>query len=179
MEWLDGAKLCDPAVRQMPNVDLGQVTRHGAEMYLEMIFHHGFYHGDPHPGNLVVLPDGAIGLLDFGMVGRLDEQLREDIEDMLVAIVSQDAQQLTSLVMRLGAVPPGLDEPALSVDLVGVRRPLRESAGRCVRPGRRAERNDRDRPAVSHRAAAVAGDADQGAGDARRHGAACCSRTSA
>jgi ubiquinone biosynthesis protein len=86
-------------------------------MYLEMIFHHGFYHGDPHPGNLIVLPDGAIGLLDFGMVGRLDEQLREDIEDMLLAIVSQDAQQLTSLVMRLGAVPPGLDEPALSVDL--------------------------------------------------------------
>jgi ubiquinone biosynthesis protein len=117
MEWLDGAKLCDPAVRQMPNIDLRQVTRQGAEMYLEMIFHHGFYHGDPHPGNLVVLPDGSIGLLDFGMVARLDEQLREDIEDMLIAIVSQDSQQLTSLVMRLGAVPPGLDEPALSVDL--------------------------------------------------------------
>ena len=65
MEWLDGAKLCDPAVRQMPNVDLRQVTRHGAEMYLEMIFHHGFYHADPHPGNLVVLPGGAIGLARF------------------------------------------------------------------------------------------------------------------
>jgi ubiquinone biosynthesis protein len=117
MEWLDGAKLSDPAVRQLPNIDLTQITRHGAEMYLEMIFHHGFYHGDPHPGNLVLLPDGAIGLLDCGMVGRLDEQLREDIEDMLAAIVTQDAQQLTSLVMRLGAVPPGLDEPALSVDL--------------------------------------------------------------
>jgi ubiquinone biosynthesis protein len=117
MEWLDGAKLSDPAVRQLPSDDLARITRHGADMYLEMIFHHGFYHGDPHPGNLIVLPDGAIGLLDFGMVGRLDEQLREDIEDMLLAIVSQDAQQLTSLVMRLGAVPPGLDEPALSVDL--------------------------------------------------------------
>jgi ubiquinone biosynthesis protein len=117
MEWLDGAKLSDPAVLHLPNVDISQVTRHGAEMYLEMIFHHGFYHGDPHPGNLVVMPDGAIGLLDFGMVGRLDEQLREDIEDMLIAIVSQDPQQLTSLVMRLGSVPHGLDEPALCVDL--------------------------------------------------------------
>jgi ubiquinone biosynthesis protein len=117
MEWLDGAKLSDPSVQLIPNVDLRQVARHGAEMYLEMIFHHGFYHADPHPGNLVVLSDGAIGLLDFGMVGRLDEQLREDIEDMLAAIVTQDSQQLTSLVMRLGAVPPGLDEPALSVDL--------------------------------------------------------------
>ncbi len=117
MEWLDGAKLCDPAVRQMPSTELRKVTRLGAEMYLEMIFHHGFYHGDPHPGNLVVMPSGAIGLLDFGMVARLDDQLREDIEDMLIAIISQDSQQLTSLVMRLGSVPPGLDEPALSVDL--------------------------------------------------------------
>jgi ubiquinone biosynthesis protein len=117
MEWLDGAKISDPAVRHIANVDLDAVTRHGADMYLEMIFHHGFYHGDPHPGNLVVLADGRIGLLDFGMVGRLDEQLREDVEDMLAAIVTQDAQQLTSLVMRLGSVPPGLDEPALSVDL--------------------------------------------------------------
>ncbi len=117
MEWLDGSRLCDPALRQLPTEDLNQITRHGAEMYLDMIFHHGFYHGDPHAGNLVVLPNGAIGLLDFGMVARLDEQLREDIEDMLIAIVSQDPQQLTSLVMRLGSVPPGLDEPALSVDL--------------------------------------------------------------
>jgi ubiquinone biosynthesis protein len=117
MEWLDGSRLCDPVLRQMPSADLNQIARHGAEMYLDMIFYHGFYHGDPHAGNLVVLPDGAIGLLDFGMVARLDEQLREDIEDMLIAIVSQDPQQLTSLVMRLGSVPPGLDEPALSVDL--------------------------------------------------------------
>jgi ubiquinone biosynthesis protein len=117
MEWLDGAKLSDPAVHQLPNVDLSQVARHGAVMYLDMIFQHGFYHGDPHPGNLIVLPGGAIGLLDFGMVARLDESLREDIEDMLIAIVSQDAQRLTSLVTRLGAVPPGFDEPALGIDL--------------------------------------------------------------
>lgn len=117
MEWLDGVLISDPAVKQLDQVDLGGVARHGAEMYLEMIFHHGFYHGDPHPGNLVVLPNGAIGLLDFGMVARLDETLRENIEDMLLAIVSQDAQRLTSLVIRLGAVPTGLDESALSVDL--------------------------------------------------------------
>lgn len=117
MEWLDGAKLSDPAARKIPGNDIRQVTQYGADAYLQMIFHDGFYHADPHPGNLVVLPENSIGLLDFGMVGRLDEQLREDIEDMLSAIVNQDSQQLTSLVMRLGATPSGLDEPALSVDL--------------------------------------------------------------
>jgi ubiquinone biosynthesis protein len=117
MEWLDGARLSDPELRNIPGIDLSQVTRNGADMYLEMIFHHGFYHADPHPGNLIVLQDNAIGLLDFGMVGRLDENLRENIEDMLASIFTQDSQQLTSLVMRIGSVPPGLDEPALSVDL--------------------------------------------------------------
>ncbi len=123
MEWLDGWRFSDPRLvheKQLgreSQIDLPLVARHGAEMYLEMIFHHGFYHADPHPGNLIVLEDGAIGLLDFGMVGRLDEALREDIESMLLAIGTQDAQLLTSLVMRLGAVPPGLDEAALSVDL--------------------------------------------------------------
>ena len=58
---------------------------------------------------------------------------------MLIAIVSQDSQQLTSLVMRLGAVPPGLDEPALSVDLAEFVESLRESADRIVRPGRCAD----------------------------------------
>lgn len=117
MEWLDGWRLSDPAIHEIPDVDLAEVARQGAEMYLEMIFHHGFYHADPHPGNLILLADGSIGMLDFGMVGRLDEALRENIEDMLMAIVSQEANQLTSLVMRLGAVPPGLDEAALGVDL--------------------------------------------------------------
>ena len=117
MEWIDGTRLSDPCLRNDSQLDLAAAARHGAEMYLEMIFHHGFYHGDPHPGNLVVQADGTIGLLDFGMVGRLDEALREDIENLLMAILSQDAQQLTTLVMRLGAVPPALDEAALSVDL--------------------------------------------------------------
>lgn len=95
----------------------GVLARRGAEIYLDMIFRRGFYHADPHPGNIVVLPDCVVGLLDFGMVGRIDETLREDFEDLLAALVTQDSIQLTSLVMRLGTAPSGLDEAALSVDL--------------------------------------------------------------
>jgi ubiquinone biosynthesis protein len=82
-----------------------------------MIFQHGVYHADPHPGNLLLMADGAIGLLDLGMVVRIDAALREDIEDLLGAIVQQDADQLTAVVMRVGAVPAGLDEMSLSLDL--------------------------------------------------------------
>ena len=117
MDWLEGIPLAEPEQIRRSTDDLAAITRHGAEIYLEMIFGQGLYHADPHPGNLVVTPEGAIGLLDFGMVARIDESLREDFEEMLLAIVEQDAQRLTSVVMRVGAVPTGLDETSLQLDL--------------------------------------------------------------
>jgi ubiquinone biosynthesis protein len=82
-----------------------------------MIFEDGFYHADPHPGNLVLLPGNCIGLLDFGMVGRLEERLREDIEEMLLAITSRDVSLLTSVIVRIGEAPPDLDERGLAMDV--------------------------------------------------------------
>jgi ubiquinone biosynthesis protein len=65
----------------------------------------------------VLLPGNVIGLLDFGMVGRIDERLREDIEHMLLAIVNQDVAMLTSIIKRVGAAPPDLNESGLAADL--------------------------------------------------------------
>jgi ubiquinone biosynthesis protein len=87
-----------------------------------MIFNHGFYHADPHPGNIVIMQDGSVGLLDFGMVGRISERLREDIEAMLVAIVNQDVLTLTALIKRVGNCPIELDQSAFAnevADFVG------------------------------------------------------------
>lgn len=117
MERLDGIPLSQLVARADPEYDREAIARTGAEAYLDMVFGEGFYHADPHPGNLLILPGGAIGLLDFGMVGRLEDSLREDMEDMLMAIGDHDSAQLTSIVMQIGATPPELDERALSVDL--------------------------------------------------------------
>ncbi|MEO8498914.1 MAG: AarF/ABC1/UbiB kinase family protein, partial [Planctomycetota bacterium] len=117
MERIDGTKLDNAQQLVVAGIDLAEVAKRGAELYLDMIFMHGFYHADPHPGNIVVLPGNVIGLLDFGMVGRLDERLREDIEEMLLAIVNQDVTILTSLIKRVGTIPSGLDEGALAIDI--------------------------------------------------------------
>ena len=117
MERIDGTKLENTEQLVASGIDLAEVAKRGAELYLDMIFMHGFYHADPHPGNIVVLPGNVIGLLDFGMVGRLDERLREDIEEMLLAIVNQDVTILTSLIKKVGTIPPGLDEGALAIDI--------------------------------------------------------------
>ena len=117
MEFIQGIKLPDARQLESGGFDLEKLARHGAELYLEMIFADGCYHADPHPGNIVLLPGNVLGLLDFGMVGRIDEQLREDIEEMLFSIVNRDAVQLASTITRIGQVPSDLDEAAFRVDV--------------------------------------------------------------
>lgn len=93
------------------------IAKRGAELYLEMIFENGRYHGDPHPGNVMILRDSRIGLIDFGMVGRISESLREDIESLLMAMVNRDVPLLVSIVRRIGSCPEDLDEASLGNDI--------------------------------------------------------------
>ena len=88
-----------------------------ADVFLEMIFRDNFFHADPHPGNLLVLPGDRLGILDCGMVGRIDERTRRAMEDALLAVAEGDAEGLTEQVMRIGRLPPGLDRAALRADI--------------------------------------------------------------
>ncbi len=117
MEFVPGVSIQQAIQMDPPPCDLKQIAREGAEVYLEMIFRHGYFHADPHPGNLLITPDGRIGLVDFGQVGRLDEQLRESIEEMLMAIVQRDVPLLASIVKRIGRTPPDLDEGQFAIDV--------------------------------------------------------------
>ncbi|MEQ8838309.1 MAG: AarF/UbiB family protein, partial [Lacipirellulaceae bacterium] len=117
MEWLEGKPLSSVASGSYPPEEATEIARAGAEIYLDMIFDFGLYHADPHPGNLLLMEVDRIGLLDFGQVGRIDESLREDIVEMLLAIVDQDPAQLAAVLTRVGSTPAGLDERALHHDL--------------------------------------------------------------
>lgn len=117
MEFLDGVKLTETTRLSLSKLDLEEIAVRGSNIYLEMIFAHGFYHADPHPGNWLLLPGNVIGLLDYGMVGRIDERLHEDIEEMAMALGDNDATLLTSIITRIGHVPPQLDHAALCSDL--------------------------------------------------------------
>jgi ubiquinone biosynthesis protein len=117
MDRIEGIKLSDVQHLREAGFNLAEIARRGAGLYMEMIFGHGFYHADPHPGNALMIDGNVIGLLDYGMVGRIDEQLMENITDMLMAISQQDSEQLTSIIMRAGAVPPDIDRAGLSLDV--------------------------------------------------------------
>ncbi len=119
MERLDGQSIAEFNVSeaQLGNPVSNTLPRRAAELYMEMIFAKGLYHADPHPGNVLVLPDGTLGLLDFGMVGRIDDSLRETIEQMLLAVASGDVTLLTILIKRVGKPPLQLDDSSLSIDV--------------------------------------------------------------
>jgi ubiquinone biosynthesis protein len=118
MDTLHGISVSKRELLVDSGYDLTDVARRGAEMFLKMVFRDGFYHADPHPGNLMVLQDEVIGVLDCGMVGRVDEELREQIEDLLIAAIDKDADRLLDSVVQLGELPADFDRSRLRGDLV-------------------------------------------------------------
>ncbi len=117
MERLDGVLLSQIEVFPGPSSDIDEFARRGANMYLEMIFRDAFCHADPHPGNLMLLPDGIVGVLDCGMVQRLDDDLRDGIEDLLLAVGRGDARAVTDAVWDLCTSPPPVGRRRLESDI--------------------------------------------------------------
>jgi ubiquinone biosynthesis protein len=117
MERLDGASLRDSEAITKTGLERKELARRGAVIWMEMLFRDGFFHADPHPGNLLILPGGVIGILDCGMVDRLDEELVEAIEEALIAIANKDPARVARVIMRLCAAPRNFNEAAFASDL--------------------------------------------------------------
>lgn len=117
MEFIDGIKVSDSAALDAAGLDRRLIARRGADAFLKMVLTHGFFHGDPHPGNVLILPDNVICLLDYGMVGRLDAQLKGYLTDILLAIVQRDVDEVISLLLYSGEITDTLDTRALRRDL--------------------------------------------------------------
>ena len=117
MERLDGFSVADRERLESEGVDTKEVSRRGVDMALEMIFRDGFYHADLHPGNILILSGGVVGVLDCGMAGRIDEKTREDFENLILAASERDSDQITDTVLRIGSTPPDLDRDALRVEI--------------------------------------------------------------
>jgi ubiquinone biosynthesis protein len=117
MEYLRGKKfseLMDEGISQ----ELRQkITREGSKVLLDQIFEHGFFHADPHPGNILLLPDGRLALLDYGMMGNIDPDLREALSDFLYGITKKDIDLIVRKLRDITHFPEDLDERRLKIDL--------------------------------------------------------------
>lgn len=93
MEYIEGIKADDITALNAAGIDLPRVTVKGADFIMKQVFEFGFFHADPHPGNIFILPDNRICPVDFGMVGFVDTNTRESFVDLIHAIGTNDLRQ--------------------------------------------------------------------------------------
>jgi ubiquinone biosynthesis protein len=117
MDYLDGISIAKTQKLIEKDYDLDHLAKRGSDIFLEMIFRDGFYHADPHPGNIFAMENSSIGLLDFGMVGRIDDKLREQFENLLMAAAENDTLALCDSICELGSVPRDLDANELRTEV--------------------------------------------------------------
>lgn len=118
LDFLDGVKVSD--VTAAAGFDLEQVARNIIEVSFRQIFQDGLFHGDPHPGNVLVLPGGRIGLLDFGLVGRLSRGQQEALVTLLVAVALRDPETVARLLARIGLSESHTSLAELREDVQGI-----------------------------------------------------------
>lgn len=117
MERLYGSKVTDVAALTDAGVDTNALANRAASAVLKMVFEDGLYHADPHPGNFFVEDSGRIALIDFGMVGVLDEYTQDQLIDVLVAMSGSDTERLIDTFEDLGMTPGGVDRLGLRMNL--------------------------------------------------------------
>lgn len=135
LEAVDGVKPVSPERLRAAGQDPRDVARTLAHAILRMVFRDGFFHADPHPGNMAVLEDGRLVLYDFGMVGRLTEDMREAFGDLSVALLRGDTEAVVAAIRALGAAPDDLDEGRLVRDVDELRDRYYEAPLRSVHLG--------------------------------------------
>ncbi len=109
LEWINGFKLTDTKKIRESGLDPEAIIQIGVISSLKQLLEYGFFHADPHPGNLFAMPDGRMAYIDFGMMDQLDETTKETLVDALVHVVNKDYCDLAKDFVKLGFLSPDTD----------------------------------------------------------------------
>ncbi|WP_448875293.1 ABC1 kinase family protein [Desulfobulbus propionicus] len=138
MEYVVGIKSSKIELLREQGYDLCLIAERGANLVMEQIFVHGFFHADPHPGNVFILPDNVVCFIDFGQMGRLSLKDREDFTDLVLDLVAGNEQKIVSGVLKVTVQLGEVDRESLGQDLGNLMdmylyRPLAElEAGKIL-----------------------------------------------
>jgi len=114
MRYVPGTKISDTAELERHDIDRHAVAESLERTYLQMIVTDGVFHADPHPGNLAVQDDGTIVFYDFGMSGRVDEEIQDHIVDFYVAVANQDIEAILDTLIDMGTLSPEADRATMA-----------------------------------------------------------------
>jgi ubiquinone biosynthesis protein len=118
MEYIQGTKLKNMDRTSLENPEA--LAKRGLESAIKQIFEDGFFHADPHPGNLLITSEKGLCLMDWGMVGRLTEKDRHELIDLLKSVVDRDSDAMLRAVLRMSTEKESIDERALERDLLDI-----------------------------------------------------------
>ncbi|HEY9748855.1 MAG TPA: AarF/ABC1/UbiB kinase family protein [Allocoleopsis sp.] len=106
LEYAPGIKISHYEAIEAAGLDRRNLAQLGARAYLQQLLNDGFFHADPHPGNIAVSPDGSLIFYDFGMMGRIQPVTREKLLDTFFGIAQKDADRVVTSLVALGALSP-------------------------------------------------------------------------
>ncbi|MCX7994296.1 MAG: AarF/ABC1/UbiB kinase family protein [candidate division WOR-3 bacterium] len=129
-EYIDGIKITDLARIKENGINPRIVAQNGAEIFLKQILIDGFFHADPHPGNIFVLKDNVIVPVDFGMVGRLTPQLKEELINLVLGVINRDTRKIARVILKMGIVNRNIDQNMLQEDILYI---LDKFEGRSIK----------------------------------------------
>ena len=118
IEYMDGIKVSNTDMLKQKGCDLHTIAVNGADLIMKQIFVHGFFHADPHPGNIFILPNNVICFLDFGMMGRIRQDEREDFTDFVTHLGGRNERKIAESVLRLSLYDVEPDREKLERDLM-------------------------------------------------------------
>lgn len=101
MEYLEGIKISQTQQLAAAGYDLKLIALRGFEAYFKQIFEWGYFHADPHPGNLLIMPGNVVGIIDFGMVGRLQQRDRMALTEFIIGLGRDDTGRIVENIERL------------------------------------------------------------------------------
>ena len=120
MEWITGTKLTDIEAVQAKGIDATHLVEIGVECSLRQLLEHGFFHADPHPGNLLAMEDGRLAYLDFGMMSRIKPYQRYGLIEAVVHLVNRDFDSLAEDYVKLDFLTPDTNLKPIVPALAGV-----------------------------------------------------------
>ena len=124
LERVSGTRVDKPDDVTALGLDPVDVVRLAAEVFFRMVFHHGFFHADMHPGNLFVADDGTIIAMDFGIMGRIDARTRRHLGEMLLGFLTRDYTRVAEVHMEAGFVPADKDVGAFAQACRSIAEPI-------------------------------------------------------
>ena len=109
LEWIDGYKLTGMDLMQDAGINRQAIVKIGVSSGLQQLLEFGFFHADPHPGNLFATTDGRMAYIDFGMMDQLDETTKENLVDAVVHLINKEYDELAKDFVKLGFLTPEID----------------------------------------------------------------------